>query len=192
MERRTPPRRSRCPGRAVPRGRPGHGGDRPLHQGGRYPIKSEAGPTGNLPDQTRRDEGELQMVNPLATLRQTKLRIDKVENASVPPNTERTLCNRSGPGVVASLWMALGGGAAPALDGRLRVYYDGSPTPTIDIDMVKEAYSSGTPTIGVGPGNCPATPRPGFAPTPTLITRRTWLRAANRSITASSAGRRTI
>ena len=69
------------------------------------------------------------MVNPLATLRQTKLRIDKVENASVPPNTERTLCNRSGPGVVVSLWMALGGGAAPALDGRPRVYYDGSPTP---------------------------------------------------------------
>ena len=55
------------------------------------------------------------MVNPLATLRQTKLRIDKVENASVPPNTERTLCNRTGPGVVVSLWMALGGGAAPAL-----------------------------------------------------------------------------
>jgi len=64
------------------------------------------------------------MVNPLATLRQTKLRIDKVENASVPPNTERTLCSRTGPGVVDSLWMALGGGNAPALDGRLRVYYD--------------------------------------------------------------------
>ena len=71
------------------------------------------------------------MVNPLATLRQTKLRIDKVENASVPPNTERTLCNHTGPGVVVSLWMALGGGAAPALDGRLRVYYDGSPTPAM-------------------------------------------------------------
>jgi hypothetical protein len=81
------------------------------------------------------------MVNPLATLRQTKLRIDKVENASVPPNTERTLCNRPGPGVVVSLWMALGGGAAPALDGRLRVYYDGSPTAAIDIDMgIKIAY----------------------------------------------------
>ena len=74
-------------------------------------------------------------MNPLAALRQTKLRIDKVENAAVPPNTERTLCNRTGPGVVVSLWMALGGGAAPALDGRLRVYYDGSPTAAIDIDM---------------------------------------------------------
>jgi hypothetical protein len=54
------------------------------------------------------------MVNPLAGLRQSKLRVDKVENVSVPPNTERTLCNRTGPGVVVSLWMALGGGAAPA------------------------------------------------------------------------------
>jgi len=75
------------------------------------------------------------MVNPLATLRQTKLRIDKLENVAVPPNTERTLCNHTGPGLVVSLWMALGGGAAPALDGRLRVYYDGSANPAIDIDM---------------------------------------------------------
>src|SRR3954447_20428897 len=84
---------------------------------------------------TCRDQETCAMVNPLAALRQSKLRIDKVENVSVPPNTERTLCNRTGPGVVVSLWMALGGGAAPALDGRLRVYYDGSPTAAIDIDM---------------------------------------------------------
>jgi len=75
------------------------------------------------------------MVNPLAPLLPTKLRIDKVENAAVPPNTERTLCNRTGPGVVDSLWMALGGGNTPALDGRLRIYYDGAATATIDIDM---------------------------------------------------------
>jgi hypothetical protein len=75
------------------------------------------------------------MVNPLASLRQEKLRIDKVENASVAPNTERTLYNRNGPGVVVSLWMALGGGNGPALDGRLRVYYDGSPLASIDIDI---------------------------------------------------------
>src|ERR687887_1938697 len=75
------------------------------------------------------------MVNPLASLRQEKLRIDKVESASVPPNTERTLFSRNGPGVVLSLWMALGGGNAPALDARLRIYYDGSPSATIDIDM---------------------------------------------------------
>jgi hypothetical protein len=75
------------------------------------------------------------MVNPLAPLRQQKLRIEKVENASVPPNTERTLFARNGPGVVVSVWMALGGGGAPALDARLRVYYDGASTAAIDIDM---------------------------------------------------------
>lgn len=74
------------------------------------------------------------MVNPLASLRQEKLRIAKVENVVVPPNAERTLFDRTGPGVVVSLWMAIGGGAAPALDGRLRVYYDGAPNPVIDID----------------------------------------------------------
>lgn len=75
------------------------------------------------------------MVNPLASLRQEKLRIEKLENVSVPPNTERILFSRNGPGVVLSLWMALGGGAAPALDARLRIYYDNSPNATIDIDM---------------------------------------------------------
>jgi hypothetical protein len=75
------------------------------------------------------------MVDPLAALRREKLRMDKVENVAVPPNTERTLCSRSGPGVVVSVWMALGGGNAPALDARLRVYYDGASNPAIDIDM---------------------------------------------------------
>lgn len=75
------------------------------------------------------------MVNPLASLRQEKLRIEKVENDSVPPNTERTLCERNGPGVVHSIWMALGGGNVPALDARLQVYYDGSPSASIDIDV---------------------------------------------------------
>ena len=75
------------------------------------------------------------MANPLAELRQEKLRIEKLENVAVPPNTERTLCDKTGPGVVRSIWMALGGGNAPALDARLRVYYDGSPSATIDIDM---------------------------------------------------------
>ena len=75
------------------------------------------------------------MANPLASLRQQKLRIEKVENTSVPPNTERTLFDRSGPGVILSVWMALGGGNAPALDARLRVYYDGSSSAAIDIDM---------------------------------------------------------
>ena len=75
------------------------------------------------------------MANPLASLRQGKLRIDKLENVRVPPDTERTVFARTGPGVVVSLWMALGGGNVPALDARLRVSYDGSPTPAIDIDM---------------------------------------------------------
>lgn len=75
------------------------------------------------------------MVNPLASLRRGKLHIEKVENVTVPPNTERTLFDRNGPGAVLSLWMALGGGNAPALDARLRVYYDGSPSASIDIDM---------------------------------------------------------
>jgi hypothetical protein len=75
------------------------------------------------------------MANPLASLRQQKLRIEKVENTAVPPNTERTLFDRNGPGVVLSVWMALGGGNAPALDARLRVYYDGSSSAAIDIDM---------------------------------------------------------
>src|SRR5215207_1976400 len=75
------------------------------------------------------------MVNPLAPLRQQKLRIEKVENIAVPPNTERTLFDETGPGAVASVWMALGGGNAPALDARLRVYYDGASNPAIDIDM---------------------------------------------------------
>ena len=43
------------------------------------------------------------MVNPLASLRREKLRIEKFENVSVPPNTERTLFSRNGPGVVLSL-----------------------------------------------------------------------------------------
>lgn len=75
------------------------------------------------------------MANPLASLGKDRLHIDTLENVLVPPNTERTLCTRNGPGVVVSLWMALGGGNAPALDARLRVYYDGSSDPAIDIDM---------------------------------------------------------
>jgi hypothetical protein len=65
---------------------------------------------GGGPAQTS-DKGELSDGEPLASLRQQKLRIDKVENTAVPPNTERTLSDRNGPGVVSSLCMALG--AAP-------------------------------------------------------------------------------
>lgn len=75
------------------------------------------------------------MADPLASLRQEKLRLRKVENVLVAPNREYTLCNINGPGAVVSVWMALGGGNVPALDGRLRVYYDGSSSASIDIDM---------------------------------------------------------
>ena len=75
------------------------------------------------------------MVNPLADLRSNKLEMVKVENVQVGYQAEQTLLDVSGPGNVVSLWMALGGGSMPALDARLRVYYDGSPTPAIDIDL---------------------------------------------------------
>lgn len=75
------------------------------------------------------------MVNPLADLRTDKLHIAKVENTHPPVSTEATLLDLDGPGNVVSLWMALGGGNEPALDGRLRVYYDNQAAPAIDIDF---------------------------------------------------------
>ena len=54
------------------------------------------------------------MVNPLASLRQHKLAHRQDGKHCGPPNTERTLLDRTGPGVVVSLWMALGGGALRA------------------------------------------------------------------------------
>jgi hypothetical protein len=75
------------------------------------------------------------VTGPLATLSTDKLLMDKVENVQCGPQHEVTLFNRTGPGVVKSLWMAVGGGNNPALDGRLRVYYDGAQTPTWDIDV---------------------------------------------------------
>jgi hypothetical protein len=73
--------------------------------------------------------------SPLASLSVDKLRLAKVENVSVATGTERTLLDATGPGTVKSLWMALGGGNGPALDARLRVYYDSAAVPSIDIDM---------------------------------------------------------
>lgn len=75
------------------------------------------------------------MVNPLADLRPDKLYIAKVENVHPAPQTEYVLFDKAGPGNVVNLWMALGGGNGPALDGRLRAYYDGSTVPAIDIDF---------------------------------------------------------
>ncbi|GDY31663.1 DUF2961 domain-containing protein [Gandjariella thermophila] len=75
------------------------------------------------------------MANPLAGLRQEKLRIARVENVVVGYRSEYPLLDVAGPGNVVSLWMALGGGNMPALDARLRVYYDGSASTAIDIDF---------------------------------------------------------
>lgn len=74
-------------------------------------------------------------MNPLAELRSNKLHLVKQENVPVGRQVEQTLLDVSGPGNVVSLWMALGGGNGPALDARLRVYYDGSASPSIDIDF---------------------------------------------------------
>lgn len=75
------------------------------------------------------------MVNPLAALGQDKLRMARVENVVVGFQSEYPLLDVAGPGNVVSLWMALGGGNMPALDARLRVSYDGSASPAVDIDF---------------------------------------------------------
>jgi hypothetical protein len=80
-------------------------------------------------------EGDNVVTNPLAGLGTEQLRMDKVENVQCAPGKDLTLFDRAGPGVAKSLWMALGGGNNPTLDGRIRVYYDGNPDPAIDIDI---------------------------------------------------------
>lgn len=75
------------------------------------------------------------MANPLASLRNEKLYLAKRENSRVGFQTEQTLLQANGPGCVESVWMAIGGGNIPALDGRLRVYYDDSNNTAIDIDI---------------------------------------------------------
>ena len=67
------------------------------------------------------------------TLRAEPLRLTKVEAATVTPNTEKTLFQDAGPGVVESLWMAIGGDATCTLDGRIRIY-NGADL-NVDIDL---------------------------------------------------------
>jgi hypothetical protein len=76
-------------------------------------------------------------MNPLAQagLRAGKLRMVKNEGVSVGVGQAFTLFNVNGPGVVQSIWMALGGGPQAGLDTRLRIFYDGSATPAMDIDF---------------------------------------------------------
>lgn len=74
------------------------------------------------------------MVNPLAELRPDKLYLTKVEDIHNGPGSEYTLFDQDGPGNVVNFWMALGNAGTP-LDGRVRVYYDGADTPSVDIDF---------------------------------------------------------
>jgi hypothetical protein len=60
--------------------------------------------------------------------------MERVEAAAVAAGAELTIANITGPGVVHSVWMAVRGGAS-ALDGRLRIFYDGSSTPAFDVDL---------------------------------------------------------
>lgn len=54
------------------------------------------------------------------------------EAVPVPGGTSQILFDQDGPGTVEALWLAWGGGSP---DARLKVYYDGSPTPAIDAEL---------------------------------------------------------
>ncbi len=74
------------------------------------------------------------MTNPLSELQPEELFVWPQENITVPPGQEHTLfATGTGPGVVQSLWMAVGGGNTPVLDGRIRVYY--GSTLAMDMDL---------------------------------------------------------
>lgn len=71
--------------------------------------------------------------NALSEVNWTKLRMSRNELVTLPANAETTMLNVSGPGKVESIWLAVD--RAVSLDGRLRIYYDGSSTATVDIDL---------------------------------------------------------
>jgi len=98
-----------------------------------YPVASTPISAARLESLERVSDG----ANPLAQagVRSGKLRMVKHEGVTVGPGTSFTLANVNGPGSVQSIWMALGGGHAPCLDSRLRIFYDGSTTPAMDIDF---------------------------------------------------------
>lgn len=75
------------------------------------------------------------MSNPLAALRQDALLEKTTENVMVPAGQSITLADLSGPGYISNLWMAIGGGSGPALDGHLHAYYDGASTPAFNTDI---------------------------------------------------------
>lgn len=71
--------------------------------------------------------------NPLNEVNFNKLQMTTVEKATFTAGTEVTLFSTTGPGVIVSMWLAVN--SNPSLDGRLRIYYDGSATASIDIDF---------------------------------------------------------
>src|SRR6185503_3595447 len=77
-------RRSHCPHRRHDSTPPLGDKCRPFSQQALSDQECEA--NRRKPASIGRDKETCAMVNPLATLSQTKLRIDKVENVSVPPN----------------------------------------------------------------------------------------------------------
>lgn len=74
-------------------------------------------------------------MNHFDTLRSEPLQLAKLEAQGVAPNSERTLFQSvaGAPGVVESLWMAVGGGNTCVLDGRIRIY-NGTDL-NVDIDL---------------------------------------------------------
>lgn len=72
--------------------------------------------------------------NPLHEVGKEKLRMARGEVVPVAGGAEQTMLSVNGPGCVESLWMAIGGGTGH-VDGRIRIYYDGSSTPALDVDI---------------------------------------------------------
>ena len=72
--------------------------------------------------------------HPFDGFRTNKMKIAKVEAYTVPYQTEITVLDAVGPGCVRYLWFATAG-AVGSLDCRIRIYYDGSATPSMDIDL---------------------------------------------------------
>jgi Protein of unknown function (DUF2961) len=84
-------------------------------------------------------------MNHFETLRSEPLKWAKVEATPVAPGEEYTLFQDTGPAVVESVWMAIGGGNYPVLDGRIRIYYGSALNVDIDLGtlLVTHWYAAG-------------------------------------------------
>jgi hypothetical protein len=81
-------------------------------------------------------EAVLDNTHPFAGLRNQKLNMLQGERVTLTQNTELTIANITGPGCVRSIWFAIPGGSpAPSVDTRLRIYYDGSASAAVDMDL---------------------------------------------------------